>query len=68
VRFDEATDERLSRVATPQWPVAFTRLEVDADCFISRFPCNHIHGVYGDYVSQLIAVADILGIEYEIYR
>ncbi len=68
VRFGPETDAELSTVATPQWPVAFARLEVTADEFISRFPCNHIHGVYGDYVSQLVNVAEILGIEYEIFR
>ncbi len=68
VRFDPEKEAVLSQVATPQWPVAFTRLEVSADSFISRFPCNHIHGVYGDYVDQLVNVAQILGIEYEIYR
>ncbi len=68
VRFAPEKEAVLSQVATPQWPVAFTRLEVSAESFISRFPCNHIHGVYGDYVDQLVNVAEILGIEYEIYR
>ncbi len=68
VRFDPEKESVLSQVATPQWPVAFTRLEVSADRFISEFPCNHIHGVYGDYVDQLINVAEILGIEYTVFR
>lgn len=68
VRFDAEKEAVLSQVATPQWPVAFTRLEVSADFFISHFPCNHIHGVYGDCVGQLMNVAEILGIEYEVYR
>ncbi len=67
VRFDPEKEAVLRRVATPQWPVAFTRLRVSADFFISRFPCNHIHGVYGDYTDRLIRVAELLGIGYEVY-
>lgn len=36
VRFDAEKEAVLSQVATPQWPVAFTRLEVSAD--MQRLP------------------------------
>lgn len=66
VRFEPEKEAVLAGVATPQWPVAFTRLKVSAEEFISKFPCNHIHGVYGDYVRELKNVADILDIPCEI--
>lgn len=41
---------------------------VSADEFISRFPCNHIHGVYGDCVDDLVQVAKLLDIPYQIFE
>jgi len=52
---------------TPQWPIAFTRLRVSPEIFLESFPCNHIHGVYGNYAQQLIHIARILGIPAKIY-
>jgi L-fucose isomerase len=52
---------------TPEWPVAFTRLKVSADEFLSAFPCNHIHGVYGEYVDELIQIGKILDIDVKVF-
>lgn len=52
---------------TPEWPIAFTRLKVSAGEFLASFPCNHIHGVYGDYIGQWLSVAKILGIDVKLY-
>ena len=60
--------EELGNTATPAWPIAFTRCQVSAEEFIRKYPCNHIHGVYGDYVEELKAVADILGIPCQILK
>lgn len=57
----------MGATTTPSWPCAFTRIRVPADEFISRFPCNHIHGVYGDYVDDLVQVAKLLDIPYQIF-
>jgi len=43
-------------------------LEVNPDEFLSSYPCNHIHGIAGDWVNELCAVAEILGIESKVYR
>lgn len=52
----------MGDTTTPAWPCAFTRIRVSADEFISRFPCNHIHGVYiGDCVDDLVQVAQAAG-------
>lgn len=58
----------LGNTTTPAWPVAFAELKVSADYFIENFPCNHIHGVYGDYAEQLINVAKILDIPVKIFE
>lgn len=52
---------------TPQWPHAFARLRVPPDDFLAAYPCNHIHGIVGDWVNELLHVADILGIEARVF-
>lgn len=68
--FIEFTREKAlekGSTVTPAWPIAFTRLEVDEDSFLNHFPCNHIHGVYGDYVEELKLVAELLEIDYKVF-
>ena len=67
VNFPEEEMRAMGATTTPSWPCAFTRIRVPADEFISRFPCNHIHGVYGDYVDDLVQVAKLLDIPYQIF-
>jgi L-fucose/D-arabinose isomerase len=56
----------MGRTVTPEWPIAFTRIDCSADDFLSVFPCNHIHGVYGDHVDTFIQIGKILGIEVQL--
>jgi len=58
--------QELGNTATPAWPIAFTRCNVSSDEFIEKYPCNHIHGVYGDYVEELKVVAKLLNISVQI--
>lgn len=67
VQFDQKTMEDLGDLVTPEWPIAFTQLQVTPEKFISNFPCNHIHGVYGDYIEELKQVCDILNIRYQVF-
>ena len=53
---------------TPEWPIAFARLECPADVFLATYPCNHVHGCYGDWERELLHVASLLGIEAKVYR
>lgn len=66
VQFEQERMEELGDLVTPEWPIAFTRLEVSPEDFLNSFPCNHIHGVYGDFVEELIQFCEISGIEYKI--
>lgn len=68
VEFPREKAVAMGSMTTPAWPVAFTRLKVDTDTFISNFPCNHIHGVYGDWVKELEMTAQILDIPVQILR
>ncbi len=55
--------KEMGKTTTKEWPCAFTRLKVCPERFLSEFPCNHIHGVYGDYVKELEMFAELMDIE-----
>ncbi|MGA2763067.1 MAG: L-fucose/L-arabinose isomerase family protein [Spirochaetia bacterium] len=63
VQFPRDKALRLGQTVTPEWPIAFARIDCSADEFLSVFPCNHIHGVYGDSVDVFTQVGQVLGIE-----
>lgn len=67
VEFPESVAQRKAAATTPQWPHAFARFRVAPDAFLADYDCNHIHGVYGDYVQELIWVSRILGIDYQTF-
>lgn len=66
VQFSREKMQELGNTATPAWPIAFTKCSVSPEEFIEKYPCNHIHGVYGDYVEELEAVAKLLDIPVQI--
>jgi L-fucose isomerase len=51
---------------TKEWPHVFARLPFDHQYFIQRFDANHCHAVYGDWVEDLVMIAEMLGIDVEI--
>ncbi|MQA76909.1 MAG: fucose isomerase [Streptosporangiales bacterium] len=63
--YDAATNDRLARQSTFEWPHAFTRLDAPAADFLSRFGANHIHAVPGEYVEELKSICTMLDIDYE---
>lgn len=63
--YDDATNDAMMRLSTPEWPHAFTRLDVDAGDFLAGFGANHIHAVPGEYVEELKAVCTMLDIDYQ---
>ena len=67
VEFPEKVAVAKSMTTTPEWPIAFTRLKVSHDEFLSTYPCNHTHGIVGDWVDELVNIARILGIEAKVY-
>lgn len=68
VEFDREKMLQMGSTTTPAWPVAFARLKVSADYFIRHFPCNHIHGVYGNHVESLKNIAKILDIPVVVFE
>ncbi len=68
VHFPRKVMLQKGSTVTPEWPIAFARLECSPDTFLASFPCNHIHGCYGDWEPELLHVAKILGIEARVFR
>jgi L-fucose/D-arabinose isomerase len=64
--YDESTNDAMMRQSTPEWPHAFTRLQVDAGEFLGSFGANHIHAVPGDYVAELESVCALLDIDFRM--
>jgi L-fucose isomerase len=67
VQFEREKMRQKGATVTPEWPIAFTRLGCGADDFLADFPCNHIHGCYGDWSAELRHIADILDIEAKVF-
>ncbi len=59
--------ERKAAEIQVNWPHAFVKLKVSPDELLSEYDSNHVHGVYGDYVEELIWVAKMLGIPYRVF-
>ncbi len=67
VLFDDATNWALAQATTKEWPHAFARPKVSAAEFLATYDSNHIHGSYGNWVDELVAISKILKIDHHIY-
>ncbi len=67
VEFPEEVAWGKAAATTPEWPHAFARLRVPPDEFIGEYDSNHIHGVYGDYVQELVWISKILGMDCRVF-
>lgn len=53
---------------TPEWPHAFTRLQVPPEEFLATYPCNHIHGLLGNWVEEIVLIGKLMGVETKVYQ
>jgi len=63
VKLPKRKMEALARQTAYEWPHAFTRFDCPYQKFAAEFRCNHIHAAIGNWVPQLIAACEVLGIE-----
>lgn len=63
VRFGEAVDRRLSSQTTPEWPHAWAVFDCSREELAKSYASNHIHAIFGDWMGELEAVCDALGVE-----
>jgi L-fucose/D-arabinose isomerase len=68
VEFPLAVMKAKAATTTPEWPHAFARLRVPPEDFLSTYPCNHIHGVCGNWVVELLNIAKLLDVEAKVYE
>ncbi len=65
--FGERKNEEKAKATQIEWPHAFARFDVGPEEFLSTYDSNHIHGVYGDYIDELVDFCKVAGIDYKIY-
>jgi L-fucose isomerase len=61
----EALAEPREKLDETFWgfsPHSFVRLDADARDFAQELRCNHLHMIYGDYLSHLVETCRVLGI------
>ena len=67
-RLPRATEERLARQTTYEWPHAFATFDISQAVLRDNYNSNHIHAVIGDHTAALAAACDDLGIESIVLR
>lgn len=58
--------EELAKEVQEEWPHAYLRVNASMNVFLDCYPCNHIHGVYGHYVDELLQFCKLKNIEYRL--
>ncbi len=64
---DEMLAEFVEARGPHQLPTLFAKVRFDLDRFINEYGSNHISGVEGNYLQELLEVCDLLGIEAEVF-
>ena len=63
VDLPEDEKRKLKEQTNPTWPHMFVKLKASYSEFINVFPANHIHGIPGDHVKELVHFCHIAGIK-----
>ena len=61
-------NHEIAAISQDNWPHAFARFSCSVDTFIENFHCNHIHGVYGDWIPELELLCGVLDIDCRVLR
>ena len=56
-------NHEIAAISQDNWPHAFARFDCSVETFIANFHCNHIHGVYGDWVRELELLCGVLDVD-----
>jgi L-fucose isomerase len=55
-------NERLGKLTSYAWPHIWARFDCDEKVLGRRFSCNHIHAIVGDWMAELKAACEALGV------
>lgn len=64
----EMVDEFVKARGPHQLPALFAKVEINIEKFVSNYGSNHISGVEGHYMKELIAFCEMAGIVPEVYQ
>ena len=64
----EMLDEFIRARGPHQLPALFAKVNFDLDVFINEYGSNHISGVEGYYLDELLEVCAMLDIEPVVFR
>ena len=64
----ELLDEFVAARGPHQLPTLFAKMGFDVDDFVKEYGSNHISGVEGNYVEELLMVCETLGIEPVLFQ
>lgn len=64
VRFGEEKDRELAAQTSPEWPHAFAKFDCDRMDLAREYASNHIHAVPGEFMGELRACCEALGVEF----
>jgi len=60
--------EELAKGVQEEWPHAYVRIDASMDDFLRYYPCNHTHGVYGEYTDELVQFCKFKNIDYRVLK
>ncbi|HEY3412664.1 MAG TPA: fucose isomerase [Armatimonadota bacterium] len=63
VDFGWDKNEELGRQTDYSWPHIWAKFDCSVQSLAQNYSANHIHAVIGDYIGELIAVCNTLGID-----
>ena len=66
VQMSEEEMERRAEEVQIEWPHAYVKFDFSIDDFLENYPCNHIHGVYGNYTKELVTFCKLKDIDYTV--
>jgi L-fucose/D-arabinose isomerase len=66
-RFRAFPEEKLAETC-PVWPHGFVAVDADPENLIERYESNHVHGVYGDHIDELVKFCELKKIQCEVIR
>lgn len=62
-RFGDDVDQKLAAQTSPTWPHCFAVFDCSKSDLAQLYSSNHIHAVFGDWLGELEAACEALGIE-----
>lgn len=65
---EEILTEFVEARGPHQLPALFAKVDFDLDAFVDEYGSNHISGVAGEYVQELVELCKMLDIEPVVYR